>query len=108
MITNVMVCYVVAVCSSLGQVMTDWRYQAAFSDATGERVYFVIEVYLDDIDRLEHWTGQPMIPATGETAGELIEDLEQMLAEVRAWKAVAIERLEVGMTFEPSSERPAL
>lgn len=49
-----------------------------------------------------------MIPATGETGGELIEDLEQMLADVRARKPVAIETLEIGMTFEPSSERPAL
>lgn len=88
--------------------MKDWRYQAAFSDATGERVYFVIDVELDDMGRLEHWNGQPMIPATGETAGELAEDLEQMLADVRAWKPVAIETLEVGMTFEPGNKGPTL
>jgi len=82
-----------------------WRYQAVYTshdnDVGGNFFAFSIcEVYLDKEGKLEFWTENPKMEPSGETYDELIYTLEMMMNDVRKWKPVLFDKMQVCMTFE--------
>lgn len=78
-----------------------WRYQPVWgADQEGNRWYALCEVYLDDQDRLEKWTKNPMIAPFGDDLPELRLCLARMLADAWKWRPVPFSELRVGMRFQ--------
>jgi hypothetical protein len=81
-----------------------WRYQAVWRECTGylagERYYTVCVVHLDDDGRLEYWSENPEVTASGDTLEELRRDIRRMYEACGNWEPVAFEYLRPGMTFK--------
>ena len=82
-----------------------WRYQAVYiehdtADKEKTADFSICEVYLDKDGKLEMWTESHKMSPHGETLEELAEDLQFMTDDVRKWKPVPFNSLQVGMNFE--------
>lgn len=77
-----------------------WRYQPVWIVDRAGTAFGVCEVYLDENNRLEQWTEEPLMHAQGDDVESLSRDLVRMLVDVYRWKAVAFAELRVGMEFD--------
>jgi len=82
-----------------------WRYQAVYverdnGDNKKTKEFSICEIYLDTNGHLETWTESHKMTPYGESLDELLSDLEMMMEDVRNWKPVQFDALEVGMGFE--------
>ena len=99
-----------------------WRYQPIFDTQDGETLFYLIEVWLDDRERLTAWVSRDQAPLpesftawvtrdqapplelpfsypAGESMGRLQVDLVRMYVDSWCWAPVAFDSLRVGMTF---------
>ena len=84
---------------------SSWRYQAVYIErdiGKNEKYleYSICEVYLDKDGKLEMWTEDHKMSPYGNTLKELKGDLKFMLDDVRKWKPVDFNSLQVGITFK--------
>ena len=78
-----------------------WRYQAVYLERDmGEKEYSICEIYLDKNGKLEAWTENHQMSPYGFTLKELRGDLRIMMKDVRKWKPVDFNSLQIGMTFK--------
>lgn len=87
-----------------GESDARWRYQAVWEEDESGKLFSVIEVYIRD-GKLEMWTEPTR--CTGESLDDLLNDLRRRHDDCSAYRPVAFEDLEVGMTFERSTDEPA-
>ena len=77
------------------------RYQPVWrDDPAGGRSYSLCEVYLDEQERLDHWTECAAIPAGGVDLDDLTGDLRHMLEDAEEWEPISFASLEAGMQFK--------
>jgi len=88
---------------------SSWRYQTVYierhnDDEEKSREYSLCEVMLDKNGNLAHWTECRSMSPTGESVGELIDDIRYMLEDAEKWESVEFESMKVGMTFKKTKE----
>jgi hypothetical protein len=76
-----------------------WRYHPVWQEQHGERIFSLIEVFLDDSSRLACWTQNPTIAPGGDTWDELQRDIGRMYEDCWNWEPVAFAELHTGMVF---------
>ena len=84
---------------------SSWRYQSVYieRDAGNDEKaleFSICEIYLDKDGKLETWTENSKMSPFGDTVEELLGDLQFMIDDVRKWKAVPFDSMQVGMSFE--------
>ena len=80
-----------------------WRYQPVFVDQAGDITFGLIEIYLDQNDKLVSWTTlntKVFAEALGNDIDDLRGEVTNMMRCAYAWKAVAYADLRTGMKFE--------
>ena len=78
-----------------------WHYLPVYKldEETGDRIFSLCEVYLDDRGRLEHWTVKPDIAPIGDSHYDLVGTCLMMARDAHQYRACRFDLLRVGMKF---------